>query len=32
MPLADNHVQQLIINPVESLSLELKDWIDPNTK
>lgn len=32
MPLVDNHIQQLIINPVESLSLELKDWIDPNTK
>jgi len=31
MPLDVNQVQQLVVNPVESLSLELKDWICPNT-
>lgn len=31
MSLDEKQIQQLIFNPVESLSLELKDWIYPNT-
>lgn len=31
MPLDENQIQQLVINPVESLALELKDWIYPHT-
>jgi hypothetical protein len=31
VPLEESQIQQLVINPVESLSLEMKDWIDPNS-